>query len=110
MFGHRRRRSRSRSCPIACAASAACPPVAAAAASSATGATLADAHARDAARALRRRDVDCPVYQREKLDVGLTFTGPAIARSVRLHHRVCARPGGAVDEWKNIIVTREALT
>src|SRR6185503_11501973 len=37
----------------------------------------------DARREVRRvrmdgADIDCPVYQREKLDVGLTLPGPAI--------------------------------
>jgi N-methylhydantoinase A len=31
--------------------------------------------ARDAARALRRQELDCPVYQRERLDVGLSVAG-----------------------------------
>ena len=32
-------------------------------------------------------DVDCPVYQRERIDVGLALDGPGDPRPARLHHR-----------------------
>ena len=39
--------------------------------------------------------VPCPVYQREKLDVGLTLARTGDPRSVRLHHRDLRRPDRA---------------
>jgi N-methylhydantoinase A len=54
------------------------------------------------------RDLDCPVYQREKLDVGLVVPGPAVLD--QLDSTTVIYPGQAarVDEWKNLIVTQES--
>ncbi|HEY6257399.1 MAG TPA: hydantoinase/oxoprolinase family protein, partial [Xanthobacteraceae bacterium] len=73
-----------------------------------TGATLADAR-----RATRRvrfdgRDVECPVYQRERLDVGLTLPGPAILDQFDCTTVIHAGQTARVDEWKNLIVTQDA--
>lgn len=72
-----------------------------------TGATLADAR-----REIRRvrmdgKDVDCPVYQRERLDVGLTVNGPAILDQFDCTTVIYAGQVARVDEWKNLIVTGE---
>jgi N-methylhydantoinase A len=49
----------------------------------------------------------CPVYQREKLDVGLTLRGPAILDQFDCTTLICAGQVASVDEWKNLIVTEE---
>jgi N-methylhydantoinase A len=69
------------------------------------GTTLADAQ-----REMRRvrfdgREVDCPVYQRERLDVGLTVAGPAILDQFDCTTVICPGQTARVDEWKNLIVT-----
>jgi len=51
--------------------------------------------------------VACPVYQREKLDVGLTLRGPAILDQFDCTTVICAGQVARVDEWKNLIVTEE---
>ena len=66
-------------------------------------------------RCARRRDVrfdgetvDCPVYQREKLDVGAdASTGPAILDQFDCTTVICPGQTARVDEWKNLIVTEE---
>ena len=69
------------------------------------GTTLADAQ-----REMRRvrfdgREVNCPVYQRERLDVGLTVAGPAILDQFDCTTVICPGQTARVDEWKNLIVT-----
>jgi N-methylhydantoinase A len=49
--------------------------------------------------------VTCPIYQREKLDVGLILRGPAILDQFDCTTVVCAGQVARVDEWKNLIVT-----
>ena len=49
----------------------------------------------------------CPVYQREKLDVGLTLRGPAILDQFDCTTVICAGQAARVDKWKNLIVTEE---
>jgi N-methylhydantoinase A len=51
--------------------------------------------------------VSCPVYQREKLDVGLTLHGPAVLDQFDCTTVICAGQVARVDEWKNLIVTGE---
>jgi N-methylhydantoinase A len=72
------------------------------------GAALADAQ-----RATRRvrfdgRDLDCPVYQREKLDVGLKIAGPAVLDQLDCTTIIYPGQTARVDEWKNLIVTQDA--
>jgi N-methylhydantoinase A len=67
---------------------------------------------KDALRETRRvrfdgKTVDCPIYQREKLDVGLTFSGPAVLDQFDCTTVICPGQTARVDEWKNIIVTQE---
>jgi N-methylhydantoinase A len=64
----------------------------------------------DAQRATRRVRYDgetiaCPVYQREKLDVGLEFAGPAVLDQLDCTTVICPGQVARVDEWKNLIVT-----
>ena len=46
-----------------------------------------------------------PVYQREKLDAGLTLHGPAVLDQFDCTTVICAGQIARVDEWKNLIVT-----
>jgi N-methylhydantoinase A len=72
-----------------------------------TGTTL-----KDALRETRRVRMDgetigCPVYQRERLDVGLTLTGPAVLDQFDCTTVIYPGQTALVDEWKNLIVTQE---
>ena len=51
------------------------------------------------------KTVECPVYQRERLDVGATFTGPAIVD--QLDCTTVVPPGQTVriDEYRNMIIS-----
>jgi N-methylhydantoinase A len=53
------------------------------------------------------KTVTCPVYQREKLDVGLTLRGPAILDQFDCTTVICAGQTARVDAWKNLIVTED---
>jgi N-methylhydantoinase A len=53
------------------------------------------------------KTISCPVYQREKLDVGLVLRGPAILDQFDCTTVICARQTARVDRWKNLIVTGE---
>jgi N-methylhydantoinase A len=52
-------------------------------------------------------ELDCPVYQRERLDVGLDIAGPAILDQLDCTTVICAGQVARVDEWKNLILTME---
>ncbi len=70
-----------------------------------TGTPLAEA--RRETRRVRHdgETIDCPVFQREKLDVGLTFAGPAVLDQLDCTTVICPGQIARVDEWKNLIVT-----
>jgi len=72
-----------------------------------SGGTLADA--RRAIRAVRfdGRDLICPIYQRENLDVGLLVPGPAVLDQLDCTTVIYPGQAARVDEWKNLIVTQE---
>jgi N-methylhydantoinase A len=53
------------------------------------------------------KTVSCPVYQREKLDVGATVGGPAILDQFDCTTVICAGQVARVDDWKNLIVAEE---
>jgi N-methylhydantoinase A len=75
-----------------------------------TGAKLADAQRETRAVRFDGRDVECPVYQRERLDVGLTLRGPAILDQFDCTTVIHAGQTARVDEWKNLIVTQETYS
>ncbi|HZN28565.1 MAG TPA: hydantoinase/oxoprolinase family protein [Xanthobacteraceae bacterium] len=50
---------------------------------------------------------DCPVYQRERIDVGLDIAGPAILDQLDCTTVICPGQVARVDEWKNLILTME---
>ncbi|HET7681291.1 MAG TPA: hydantoinase/oxoprolinase family protein [Xanthobacteraceae bacterium] len=67
---------------------------------------------KDALRETRKvrfdgKTIDCPIYQRERLDVGLTFNGPAVLDQFDCTTVICPGQTVRVDEWKNLIVTQE---
>jgi N-methylhydantoinase A len=67
---------------------------------------------KDALRETRKvrfdgKTVDCPIYQREKLDVGLTFSGPAVLDQFDCTTVIVPGQTVRVDEWKNLIVTQD---
>ena len=72
-----------------------------------TGKTLSDALRETRKVRFDGATVDCPVYQRESLDVGLTLTGPAILDQFDCTTVICPGQTARVDEWKNLIVTGE---
>jgi N-methylhydantoinase A len=66
----------------------------------------------DAKRETRRvrfdgKSLDCPIYQREALDVGLSFAGPAVLDQFDCTTVIAPGQVARVDEWKNLIVTQE---
>ena len=71
------------------------------------GRTLADALRETRPVRFDGKTVSCPVYQREKLDVGLTLRGPAILDQFDCTTVICAGQTARVDEWKNLIVTED---
>jgi N-methylhydantoinase A len=63
----------------------------------------------DAVREIRKarfagKMLDCPVYQRERLDVGVSFTGPAIVDQLDCTSVIAPQQTATVDAYKNIIV------
>jgi N-methylhydantoinase A len=72
-----------------------------------TGATPADALRETRRARFDGRAIDCPVYQREKLDVGLAVAGPAILDQFDCTTVIYPGQIARVDEWKNLIVAGE---
>ncbi len=69
------------------------------------GLTLADALRETRPVRFDGKTVPCPVYQREKLDVGASIRGPAILDQFDCTTVICAGQVARVDAWKNLIVT-----
>jgi N-methylhydantoinase A len=51
------------------------------------------------------KTISCPVYQREKLDVGANFDGPAVVDQLDCTTVVFPGQHASVDAYKNIIIT-----
>ncbi|MDB5509775.1 MAG: hyuA [Hyphomicrobiales bacterium] len=51
------------------------------------------------------RSIECPVYQREKLDVGATFEGPAVVDQLDCTTVVFPGQTARVDAYKNIVIS-----
>ena len=73
-----------------------------------TGAKLSDALREHRQVRFDGKSLACPVYQRERLDVGLVLRGPAILDQFDCTTVVCSGQTAWVDEWKNIIITEAA--
>jgi N-methylhydantoinase A len=52
--------------------------------------------------------LDCPVYQREGLDVGISFAGPAIIDQLDCTTVIPPGHTARVDEFKNILIAKAA--
>ncbi|MEA2987304.1 MAG: N-methylhydantoinase [Alphaproteobacteria bacterium] len=72
-----------------------------------TGTPLSDALRETRRVRMDGAEADCPVYQRERLDVGLALTGPAILDQFDCTTVIYPGQTARVDEWKNLIVTEE---
>jgi N-methylhydantoinase A len=72
-----------------------------------TSATLADALRETRRVRFDGETIACPVYQREKLDVGLRVAGPAVLDQLDCTTVICPGQVARVDDWKNLIVTEE---
>jgi N-methylhydantoinase A len=72
------------------------------------GGTLSDALRKQREVRFDGESVACPVYQRERLDVGLVLCGPAILDQFDCTTVICRGQTARVDEWKNIIITESA--
>jgi N-methylhydantoinase A len=70
------------------------------------GGTIADALRETRRVRFDGNALDCPVYQRERLDVGLSLTGPAILDQLDCTTVICPGQTARVDERKNLIVTQ----
>jgi N-methylhydantoinase A len=68
------------------------------------GTTLADALRGRRRVAFDEGEAECPVYQRERLDVSLSVDGPAILEQLDCTTVICPGQVAHVDEWKNLIV------
>jgi N-methylhydantoinase A len=53
------------------------------------------------------KSLDCPVYQREKIDVGISVSGPAIIDQLDCTSVIPPGHRARVDKFKNLILTRE---
>jgi len=73
-----------------------------------TGAKLTDALREHRLARVDGKSISCPVYQRERLDVGLALRGPAILDQFDCTTVVCPGQTARVDAWKNIIITEGA--
>jgi N-methylhydantoinase A len=73
-----------------------------------TGGTLADARRETRTVRFDGESVDCPVYQRERIDVGLEVAGPAILDQFDCTTVIYPGQVARVDDWKNLIITQEA--
>jgi N-methylhydantoinase A len=72
------------------------------------GSTLGDALRETRLARFDRETISCPVYQRDKLDVGANLHGPAILDQFDCTTVICAGQVARVDRWKNLIVTEES--
>jgi len=54
-----------------------------------------------------KRTLECPVYQREKLDVGASFNGPAVVDQLDCTTVVFPGQTARVDSHKNLVITIE---
>ena len=49
--------------------------------------------------------LDCPVYQRDRLDVGVSFDGPAIVDQLDATTVIPPGQSARVDDFKNILIS-----
>jgi N-methylhydantoinase A len=73
-----------------------------------TGATLSDALREHREVRFDGESLACPVYQRERLDVGHVLCGPAILDQFDCTMLICRGQNARVDAWKNVVITEGA--
>jgi N-methylhydantoinase A len=73
-----------------------------------TGAALSDALREYRPARFDGESLVCPVYQRERLDVGLAVQGPAILDQFDCTTVICRGQNARVDVWKNLVITEGA--
>jgi N-methylhydantoinase A len=73
-----------------------------------TGAELSDALREHREVRFDGESLACPIYQRERLDVGVTLQGPAVLDQFDCTTVICRGQTARVDEWKNIVITEDA--
>lgn len=73
-----------------------------------SGGTLADAFLGRRPVRFDSENLDCAVYQRERLDIGLVFAGPAVVEQFDCTTVILPGQEVRVDEFKNLIVTEVA--
>jgi N-methylhydantoinase A len=73
-----------------------------------SGTTLEDARRTTRAVRFDGHDIECQIYQREKLDVGLTVPGPAVLDQFDCTTVIYPGQTGRVDERKNLIIMQES--
>lgn len=73
-----------------------------------SGARIEDARRGTRSARFDGAEFECPIYARERLDVGSNVCGPAILE--QFDCTTIIRPGqvARVDEWKNLVVTQES--
>ncbi len=70
-----------------------------------TGAKLEDARREIRVAHFDGEDVDCPVYQREGLDVGVTLAGPALIDQLDCTTVIFPGQSARVDEYRNLVIS-----
>lgn len=70
-----------------------------------TGVTLDSALRERRTVRFEGRDIDTPIYQRERLDVGAAFSGPAVVDQFDCTTVVYPSQDVRVDEFKNLVIT-----
>jgi N-methylhydantoinase A len=73
-----------------------------------TGATLSGALREQRGARFDGESLTCPVYQRERLDVGHVLRGPVILDQFDCTTVICPGQNARVDEWKNLVITEGA--
>jgi len=69
-----------------------------------TGAPLSGAQRETRLAHFDGQDVECPVYQRDKLDVGVEFEGPAVVDQLDCTTVVFPGQRVRIDEYRNMII------
>jgi len=72
------------------------------------GRTLADAKRGTRPVRFDGVDHDCAIYQRERLDTGLAFSGPAVVEQFDCTTVILPGQSVRVDEFRNLVVTKDA--
>lgn len=75
----------------------------------AQGKTLDDAFLEYREARFNQETLECPVYQRERLDIGLSVKGPAIIEQLDSTVVIYPEQFAQVDQWKNLVVKEATI-